>query len=257
VTQIDLEKFDQLTSEAQTAHFSGWDFEWLKGRMIQQDTPWDYVSLVKGYLGTAHSLLDMGTGGGELLASLAPLPAETHATEAYPPNQPIAEARLSPLQVKLHRTKDDQPLPFDDSTFDLVINRHDSYIPEELYRVLKPGGTFITQQVGGLDNLELNQVLQEKLSFPYDRWSMAAALTGLYRAGFSVERAEKAALKTTFMDIGAVVYYLKAIPWQVPEFNPDTHREKLIELHQIIERQGQFVTTAHRFLIIAHRNEAA
>ena len=59
MTQIDLEKFQQLTSEAQAAHFSGWDFEWLEGRMIQQDTPWDYVSLVKGYLGTATSLLDI------------------------------------------------------------------------------------------------------------------------------------------------------------------------------------------------------
>jgi hypothetical protein len=44
---------------------------------------------VRACLEPRHSLLDMGTGGGELLASMAPLP-DVWATEGYPPNVPIA-----------------------------------------------------------------------------------------------------------------------------------------------------------------------
>jgi SAM-dependent methyltransferase len=253
---VNPERYQRLIQEAQEAGFSGWDFSWLDGRMHQEEPPWDYASLVKAYFADTVSLLDMGTGGGELLASLAPLPPETQATETYPPNQPIAEARLGALGVRVHRTVEEQPLPFDDRAFDLVINRHDSYNPHEVCRVLEPGGRFFTQQVGGLDNLELNQVLEDRLSFPFTQWGLAAALTGLYEAGFAVERAKKAALASTFMDIGAVVYYLKAIPWQVADFGPDTHRQGLIQLHNIIEKQGQFAATAHRFLIIARRPEA-
>ena len=252
---INPERYYRLIAEAKSAPFTGWDFSWLDNRIIQQQPPWDYPSLVRKHLETATSLLDMGTGGGELLASLAPLPLDCHATEAFPTNQALARKRLYPLNVTLHDVQKNAPLPFNKARFDLVINRHDAFDPAEVFRVLKSGGRFITQQVGGLDNLELNQVLEDKLSFPFTDWCLAYALTGLYEAGFTVEVAQKAALTSIFMDIGAVVYYLKAIPWQVENFSPETHNDPLIQLHNIIERQGQFVSTAHRFLIIGHKKE--
>jgi SAM-dependent methyltransferase len=201
-------------------------------------------------------MLDLGTGGGEFLASLGSLPEDTHATEAYPPNQAIARAQLTPLGVTVHATRDEPELPFENGQFDLVINRHESYAPAEVHRILKPGGSFITQQVGGLDNLELNQALEDEVSFPFVKWSLAEALKGLYESDFRILKAEQAALRTSFRDIGAVVYYLKAIPWQVPGFNLQSHRERLLQLHNLIERQGEFITTAHRFLIIAQKEGA-
>ncbi len=246
-------RFYHLIEEAQAAAFSGWDFSWLEGRLIEADLHWNYPRLVKNHFDGIISLLDQGTGGGELLASLMPLPPDTHATEAYSPNQIIAAERLTPLGVKVHPIQGKRTLPFSDNSFDLIINRHDSFDAEENFRLLKPGGYFITQQVGGLDNLELNQVLEDKLSFPFINWGLAAALTSLYEAGFEVERAEKAALLSTFKDIGAVAYYLKAIPWQVEGFSVKTHSKALAALHEIIERQGGFQVTTHRFLVIAQR----
>jgi SAM-dependent methyltransferase len=248
---INPQRYHHLVKEAGEAAFSGWDFTWLAGRMIQEAPPWDYPSLVKAAMSEVESLLDLGTGGGELLATLAPLPSDTHASESYTPNQPIARAHLTPLNVRLHETTENAALPFPDRRFDLVINRHESYDPCEVHRVLKPGGCFITQQVGGLDNLEINQVLEEQISFPFANCSLARHLTSLYEAGFTIERAQKAALASVFKDIGAVVYYLKAIPWQVPGFNIETHAVGLTHLHNILEKQGKFVATAHRFLIMA------
>jgi SAM-dependent methyltransferase len=245
--------FRRLIDEAHQAAFSGWDFHWLDSRMIQDEPPWDYPALVRKHINSATSMLDLGTGGGELLSSFAPLPPDTHATEAYPPNQQLARERLSPLGVEVHNIDNENPLPFPDSRFDLVINRHESFNPTELARILKPNGLFITQQVGGLDNLELNQVLEDKLSFPFTDWSLAKALTGLYEAGFFVDRAEKAALRSIFKDIGAVVYYLQVIVWQVVGFDPETYRDRLAVIHNIIEQEGQFVATAHRFLILAQK----
>lgn len=252
---INPTSYHALIADAQAADFQGWDFRWLNGRMLQEEPPWDYVRLVKEQFTNTFSLLDMGTGGGELLTSLIPLPQDTHATETYPPNQSIARERLAPLGVTVHALEQDAPLPFNDSHFDLLINRHEQYDPLEVHRVLKPGGRFITQQVGGLDNLELNQVLETELSFPFRRWGLATALSGLYEANMSVDRAEKAALKTVFTDIGAVVYYLRAISWQVAGFHSRTHDTGLTLIHAIIERLGHFTTTAHRFFIIAHKED--
>ena len=158
-----------------------------------------------------------------------------------------------PLGITLHETSDGERLPFQDARFDLVISRHESYDPQEVFRVLKEDGRFITQQVGGLDNLELNQALEKEITYPFTNCSLTEDLTDLYDAGFIIERAEKAALSSIFKDIGAVVYYLKAIPWQIPSFSLDTHAEALIRLHNIIERQGTFEATAHRFLILAQK----
>ncbi len=252
---IHPKRFHQLVADAQSADFTGWDFSWLNGRLIQDDPPWDYRKSVLEHMKGIHSLLDMGTGGGEFLASLAPLPKDTHATESYPPNQVIAVRNLKPLGVAVHKFTNNLPLPFEDEYFELVVNRHDDFEPTEVKRILKPGGVFITQQVGGLNNLELNQVLQEKLLFEFMKWELAPTLIRLYECDFVIKIAEKAALQSKFLDIGAVVYYLKAIPWQIEGFNLEKHAEGLMKIHNIIERQGKFVTTSHRFLIIAQKKE--
>ena len=249
------DRFLSLLAEAEQAEFCGWDFSWLNGRLIQEAPPWDYSTLAKQQISKAHSILDMGTGGGELLATLTPLPPDTHATETYPPNQMLASKRLAPLGVQVHPLDEETSLPFSNDRFDLVLNRHESFDPTEVFRVLKEKGWFITQQVGALDNLELNQVLEKNPSIPYTTWGLASASMGLYETGFDIKRSEKAVLKSTFRDIGAVAYYLKAIPWQVAGFTTESHLEQLSKLHNLIERQGPFVATAHRFLIIAQKKE--
>ena len=56
-------------------------------------------------------------------------------------------------------------LPFDDESFDVVIDRHGDYNPPEIYRVLKPGGVVIMQQVGAENEYHLAQC--KALDLPY------------------------------------------------------------------------------------------
>ncbi|MBY8984630.1 MAG: hypothetical protein KGD65_06175 [Candidatus Lokiarchaeota archaeon] len=81
----DNELFDFLVSEAKHP-FSGWDFSYINSRYMEFPLTWSYSSKVLPYIRTSESLLDMGTGGGEFLATLAPLPKHTCATEGYEPN---------------------------------------------------------------------------------------------------------------------------------------------------------------------------
>src|SRR3984885_15278096 len=92
--------FEQLVAEAQAAPVSGWDFSWLTARSSSEDPlPWDYRAEVARYAAEARSLLDMGTGGGEWLASLTPHPPYTVATEGWPPNVPVAAQRLRQVGI--------------------------------------------------------------------------------------------------------------------------------------------------------------
>jgi hypothetical protein len=56
---------------------------------------------------------------------------------------------------------------------------------------------------------------------------------------------------TEFYDIGAVVYYLRLVVWIVPGFTVSRYREQLTRVHEQIETDGAFRTSASRFLIEA------
>jgi SAM-dependent methyltransferase len=243
------DRFDKLVNDALMQELSGWDFSYLTGRWLEGSPSWDYRSLVEERMQDAKSLLDMGTGGGEFLASLRNLPADTSATECYPPNIPIAEARLNPIDIQVYATEDDAELPFADNTFDLIINRHEAFSPEQVHRILKPSGLFITQQVGGMHCIELNHQVGNSEAPDFVDWSLGIATEGLRLAGFEIQSELEEHPITYFRDIGAIVYYLRKAPWQIPSFDTSTHRDQLLRTHLHIERQGTLAVRDHYFYI--------
>lgn len=107
--------------------FQGWDFSHIEGRWASGILPWDYREIVLSFLKSTGRLLDLGTGGGEFLLSLGHPFALISVTEAYPPNVELCKRKLAPLGVTVAQTYEDDRLPFEDSSFDIVINRHESF----------------------------------------------------------------------------------------------------------------------------------
>lgn len=242
-------RFDQLIQDAMVQDFSGWDFSYLDGRWQTEDLAWDYEQTVRKQISRTRSMLDMGTGGGEFLSSLAPLPEYTCATEAYLPNVPVAQKRLEPLGVTVYHIQDDKHLPFVDETFDLVINRHEAFWSDTLHRILKPRGWFVTQQVGGGNNLRLNQLFTG--SEPEWSWALETATGHLHNSGFEIISAQEMFPEERFFDIGALVFYLKVISWQIPDFSVEKYHQPLVDIHNRIEAEGFIASNAHRFYIEA------
>jgi SAM-dependent methyltransferase len=252
--------FEAYLEEAAGASFSGWNFEHITrtGRMIEAPVKWSYYNVVLPWLSGVERMLDMGTGGGEILSSFQPLPPVTYATEQYRPNVAVAKGRLEPLGVKVFEIEEEKEppfnahLPFEDDFFDLIINRHEAYYPPELRRILKSGGVFITQQVANANWLNLTQFFLDK-PVKLGNWNLKSAVDELKSAGFDIIEQQEDIQFYRFYDIGAVVYYLKAIPWSVPDFSIEKYRDKLWEIHQRISRDGYFDTPRHRILVIARK----
>ena len=246
--------FDLLIAEA-SHPFAGWDFSHIiaTGRMSEAPLTWSYTSRLLMPLRKAQSLLDMDTGGGEFLSLLQPFPSLTCATEGYMSNVPIARKRLEPLGVKVYGVDDPHHLPFEDNQFDLIINRHGYYSPREVLRILKPGHQFITQQVGGSINAELNMQLGAE-NYPYAHWTLDFAVRELQEAGWRIVEQKEDHPFRRFFDVGAIVYYLHAIPWQVPDFSVEKYFDKLLEIHAHIQSYGYIDFRNHNFLIIAQKD---
>lgn len=233
--------------------FAGWDFSYLTGRRVtlRTEDTWDYILHVVTAIEHAHSLLDMDTGGGEFLASLPQRPQQTYATEGYGPNLPVARQRLAPLGVGVVEVRDVAHLPFADGQFDLVTNRHGAYEAHELRRVLVADGIFITQQVGSQTNRRLHKLLGDPA--PAGDWQLAAAVRGLDAAEFRIIEQREEFPITRFYDVGAIVYYLKAVSWEIPDFSVDQYFDKLIEIHALIQSDGYVDVPFHQFFVKARK----
>ena len=57
----------------------------------------------------------------------------------------------------------------------------------------------------------------------------------------------------TFHDIGALVYQLRAVPWQIRNFTPERYDRALRRIDAVIRTHGHYTATAHRFLVQASR----
>jgi SAM-dependent methyltransferase len=242
--------YEALVAEALAASFEGWDFSWLDGRTDQTGPSWSYEELAQSALATATSALDIATGGGELLASFQPLPAHTVATEGWQPNVAVATRRLAPLGVEV-RASTTTTLPARDGEFDLVLNRHGGFDAAEARRVLAPGGTLLMQHVGTGNDADLNAAL----GAPSPQYGADCAMMAdeLERAGFAVVTCRDENPEFAFYDIGAVIYHLRAVSWQIPDFDVQTYDQPLRSLDARIRSEGPFIAHDHRILIEAER----
>ena len=241
-------------AEEEIAHIHGWDFSHIHGKYEEEnDLPWDYEEIVNSFRTPDMKLLDYDTGGGEFLLSLKHPYENTAATEGYPPNVELCRERLLPLGIDFRECADESHIPFDDCSFDLFINRHGSFDPAECFRVLKPGGLFITEQVGSENDRDLVEMVLPDLPKPFPDLKLSVQQRLFEEAGFEIVRGEEAFRPILFYDIGAFVWFAHIIEWEYTGFSVEKCMYRLLELQEEIDRNGKIEGTIHRYLIAARK----
>lgn len=244
--------FEDLIAEAAAVPVEGWDFSWFDGRATEQRPSWGYAGLVAARMAVATSALDVQTGGGEVLATVPRRPAVLVATDAWRPNVSVAARNLRPLGASVVEAAD-AALPFRDRTFDLVVSRHPVRTRwDEVARVLRSGGTFLSQQIGAGTNRELSEAMLGPLPAPdpYHPQHLAAAAEA---AGLTVLDVRAESLRAEFFDVAAVAYFLRKVVWTVPDFSIERYLPQLRAVHDRIQAEGPFVSHAKRVLIEARK----
>ncbi|MGH7883980.1 MAG: class I SAM-dependent methyltransferase, partial [Candidatus Dormibacteraceae bacterium] len=213
--------------------------------------PWGYQKLMGKRIAQSEMTLDIQTGGGEVLAGVPQHAAKAMvATESWPPNIKRAQENLRAKGVVVVADEDRPPLPFADGTFDLVTSRHPVVAHwEEIARVLTPGGTYFSQQVGPDSGHEIYDLFLGPQTLGKTRREPELAQAEAAAAGLEVVDLRTAKLKMEFFDVGAMVYFLRKVIWFVPDFTVEKYRDRLKVLHDRIQATGAFVACSRRFLI--------
>ncbi len=241
-------------AEEEIAHIHGWDFSHIDGRYMEDTNfPWNYRQLIGEYLTSDMKLLDIDTGGGEFLLSLGHPYENTAATENYLPNVQLCKETLLPLGINFRQADGKDKLPFEDARFDVVINRHGDFNPREIYRVLKAGGVFISQQVGAENDRELVDILCGELPLPFPEQYADKVAAAFQNEGFSILRQEECFTPIRFYDVGALTWFARVLPWELTGFSVDTHIQNLMKAQHILETEGYIEGKTHRFLIVTQK----
>ena len=239
----ELEPFARAARE-----IKGWELEYAP-EPLAEGPPWDYEQLARECCAEAASLLDLGTGGGEVLSRvLSGSAARAVASEAWHVNAPVAARRLAG-RARVVRASSGARAG-QRARFDLVLSRHEEIGPSEVARVLAPGGRLLTQQVVHDLWHELREVFPDMTRFP-DHYREYR--DGLRDQGFHVEQAREFRRPVRFRELGHLVYHLVAAPWTIPGFGLESHRDGLAELARRARDGGGIVLTEGFYILQARR----
>lgn len=212
--------------------------------------PWNYEARASELLASARSVLDMGTGGGEVFSEiLKGSRVSAVATEPWLPNVVVAARWLRPFGARVVRANS-LALPFLDEAFDLVLNRHEELDPAEVVRVLARGGHLLTQQVHPDNWKELRAFFPRMTDFGphFERYQ-----DGFHAGGLVIKHDQMHETLAAFRDLGEIVYMLTALPWEVPDFDLVRDIEALVALERALRRPEGIVLTEGRYLIEAYK----
>lgn len=245
-----MKSFIEQWKKEEKRSFEGWDFSHLENRWEMAELPWDYEEIVKQHLDDSYKLLDMGTGGGEILLGFHHPYERTCVTEGYLPNYRLCQERLAPLGITVKFVEENDLLPYPYETFDLIINRHESFRLDEVWRTLKSGGLFITQQVGCENNRQLSEYLLGQPLEINTKNQLFYQAKSAKKLGLQLLEQQEELAELKFFDIGALVYYASIIKWEFPDFSVEKCADKLLTLQQELEKESYIRTIEHRYLLV-------
>jgi len=222
----------------------GWDFSRM--RASRAPVPWEYAEVVGRYLRPADEVLDVGTGDGARFADLAgkfggglgvdPDPDMIRlAAQAYP--TPVLEFRIG-----------DARLTGIAASFDVIINRHASLDLAAIAARLKPGGYFVTQQVGERNMTSVKEALRTPPGAPP---ISAAAVTA---AGLRLIAFCEYDVKYIVHDIDSLVYWFGALDLPHADLAGADALASADVLNAVLAGNvgaDGFVTNEHRYLVVA------
>ncbi len=235
----------------------GWDFS----RMSVERAPvtWEYLDVVSSFLRPTDVVLDIGTGGGERLLSLADKYLRAIGVDPDPDMVRVARdnaARHTNVQF-LPGSAERLDL-LDDSAFDVVLTRHAPTFAPELDRVTKAGGGFISQGVGSRNMANIREAFNtgSAAHFEDDHQSFLSDMTA---RGWRLVAEGYYDVRYWVKDVPSLVFWFQAIAGANPvpeDFSIAKYHGVINELIRQFGSPRGLETNEHRTLVIAQKPDA-
>lgn len=232
---------------------NGWDFSKLK--VTLEEALWDFNEEIKKKSKTSDILLDIGTGGGENVLTIASsflflvgIDLSYGMIETAQTN--LKKAGIS--NVRFSQMSSDK-LEFPSEFFDVVTCRHAPFSSMEVAKVLKKGGYFLTQQVGEGDKINIKRAFNRGQLIEEKGALLARYVRELKKSGFSKVQHFEYDATDYYQRPEDLIFLLKHTP-TIPNFGEENYDYEI--LNDFIENnrtEKGIRTNSKRFLIIAKK----
>ncbi|MBA2467891.1 MAG: class I SAM-dependent methyltransferase [Chloroflexia bacterium] len=235
----------------------GWDFSRMSTE--REPVPWDYIDVVSRFLRPTDMVLDVGTGGGERLLSLADRYRRAVGVDPDPEMLRVARGNAGRhSNVRFLLAPAERLEPLDDGAFDVVLTRHAPAFVPELDRVTKAGGLFICQGVGSRNMANVRRAFNTSSEALYvDAYQ--TMLSDLAARGWRLVAEGHYDVCYWVKDVPSIVFWFQAIAGanEVPgEFSIAKHYGVINALIQRFGSDLGLETNEHRTLVIARKPDA-
>ncbi|MFC6333504.1 class I SAM-dependent methyltransferase [Paenibacillus septentrionalis] len=231
---------------------NGWDFSNVK--CATEGTSWDFYREVTKVCKKSDLLLDIGTGGGEAILSIAEsalllvgIDQSTGMIETAARN--CAESGVPNVRfLKMEADNLDFPSEF----FNIVSCRHSEFCVEEVKRVLTKDGTFLTQQVSENDKSNIKEAFGRGQAWGTKTGTLKHQyMTQLSTAGFSDIKAFDFHVNEYYQTAEDLIFLLKHTPI-IPDFGrTDADFHILQQFIKENQTPRGIKTNSERFIVIA------
>jgi len=235
----------------------GWDFSKIAKRKKVVGKKWDFLKIIKKYINKETILLDIGTGGGEMLLRVAKFVKKAYGIDKS--KSMIITARKNLKKSKLSNVEfilaDAKRLPFPKEFFDVVISRHAPFYAGELFRVLRPGGFFITQQVKEKDKQNIKTIFGRGQMFSQrDGVLMNKYIKELKHKGFKILKKDTYNAVEYYKTIDDLIFLLKNTPI-IPDFDLKKDEKNIKKIEERYKTKYGIKTNLSRFLIVCKKEK--
>lgn len=230
----------------------GWDFSHLK--TTEKGQGWDFYQEVLKKAKPQDTLLDIGTGGGEKILKIAKYFTSVYGIDY---SQSMVDTANKNLQkTELTNVKfllmDSSILDFPNNYFDIVTDRHCDFNPSEVFRVLKKGGKFFTQQVSEGDQTNIKDAFGRGQGYGVSDGTLKNKyLEHMKKLSFSKIEGFDYNSKIIYKTDNDYIFLLRYTP-TIPEFGKKKNDFEI--LRKFIEENKTkrgIETNSKRFMIIA------
>lgn len=234
--------------------WNGWDFSKVKCK--SEGAAWELFHEVAKRCTKSDLLLDIGTGGGETLLSVADAVLLAVGIDNSEGMMKVAHANAEAsgktnVRMMLMDTAD---IRFPDSFFNVASCRHAPFHAQEVARVLAKDGLFLTQQVSEEDKLNLKQAFRRGQSFGTPDGTLKHRyITELREAGFTEIQSFEYDSQEYYETFEDLLFVLKHTPI-IPGFGEEEQDYLLLD-HFIAKNTTSkgIMTNSKRFAIIARK----
>lgn len=236
---------------------NGWDFSQVKVKTVGEK--WDFYKLVRSYSNPFKSVvLDIGTGGGEKFLAISLFIKKGIGFDVSLEMIKTAKEnkiRKNIVNIDFIVADTEKNHPFENEIFDIVSCRQAKFNAQEIYRVIKKGGIFFTQQVDEADKSNIKKVFGRGQGWGRKNENlMNECIRKLKEAGFKKLKAKTYNATEYYKTPEDILFILANTPI-IPGFDIDNSNDKEKFEKFITENSSPegIKTNSYRFLIIAEK----